>query len=206
MKRIQLIFIFLFLTGVFSCKKKETTSVKVTVWDSDLNRVVPNWKVYLEEKHYKTTLGSGTDAYSVILEGYTDANGQIDFGEFDTYKSNHYAYAVRANPLEMGEIELEKGTSNNITLKITEPFRLKIRFIPPPPYNGNDSLRLDFFGIANNFHFVLTSSNYYLTDATTLISGTYYYNIDKYKSGVYTNNKDTVFYDVNSSYEYNVSW
>lgn len=194
--------------GIYSCKKKETTSVKVTVWDSDLNRVVPNWKVYLEEKHYKTTLGSGTDAYSVILEGYTDANGQKDFGEFDTYKSNKYDYAVRTdNLLNIGEIEIDKGTSNNVTLKITERFKLQRRFVPPPPYSGSDSMRLEFYEITNNMlRLVLTSSNYYPYEAGGLISGTYCYNIDKYKAGVYTNIKDTVFYDVNSSYEYNVSW
>ena len=80
MKSLKYFFVLIFLLEFVSCKKKETTSLKVTVYDSDLQTGVPNWKVYFYEINHKF-MGPTDGLITLVKSGLTDANGKIDFGD-----------------------------------------------------------------------------------------------------------------------------
>jgi len=186
---------------------------------------VANKKVLLIE--YKTKVGyiggGTTKTQSIITSGFTDANGQIVFGDFDTYKNKNYEYYIEYDYYDkisfsdngikdkgvLGNDPLDKGTDNNVLININQSSIFTINFTPPPPYNGADYLRLDltcplYTGQYDQIH--LDNTNYSNYHKYSVYRGTYYYNIDKFKSGVYTNTKDTVLYDIDSTYIYNVNW
>jgi len=212
MKRI--VYGLMIIVLVSSCKKTEETSLIVTVYDQNLKKGVPNKTVYLEENTTSSNPGFvyglpgmiRSENYKVIWEGISDANGKVNFGYFNSYKGNKYDYYVE---LKDGyRIKIGTGGSQHASLYVETYDSLKIKFVAPPPYSGTDSMRLEFYYI-NQWYphpaVIIRSADYTEFNGFTW-PGTYYYNVDKYKSGVYTNRKDTVFYDVNSSYEYDAPW
>ncbi len=211
MKTIHIIFILLFLTGVISCKKKEDTYVKVTVHDMGANRNVPGKHLILYVGKRINQWGSHHYSYDLIAEKDTDVNGIADFGGFEAYKDKDYIYYVAfedGNNLKESEYIVNKGEDNNITINVKGRSSLTVNFTPPPPYSVGDSLRVEFYGsnYAAYTHPIITNSTYQNNHQFFVYYDTYYFNIDKYKAGVYTNVKDTVFYDDDSVYTYNVNW
>ena len=214
MKRI-LSFLFIFvLIGVTACKKKETTSLKVTVYDSDLNTGVPNWKVYFYEINHKF-MGPSDGLITLVKTGLTDADGKIDFGDIETYrKNNKYQYFVTSkNDLSgkpmLDNKEVVEGTVNDIILEVHEWAKLYIDITPTMPGFGYvDTLSFDLMGKNHNWHFYTTNNDLYLHNHPVfdVFADTYYFNINKFKSGVYTNIRDTVSYDKFGTYHYTINW
>ncbi|OFY85310.1 MAG: hypothetical protein A3F72_15120 [Bacteroidetes bacterium RIFCSPLOWO2_12_FULL_35_15] len=202
MKILRLVFLFLFYLVISSCKKlgTETTSVKVTHIDNNTQKGVPNIKVILYEGKHLVSANYDT---KVLNEIYTDANGQADFGEFETHRNDKYFYGVER--IDPDNTNIKKGEINNLIFSGSFSITLTLKFILPPPYNPSDSLSVTFIN-ANNIHYNVTNNNYANPQLMYLPSGYEYINIDKYKSGVYTNIKDTVFYPANSINEYDVYW
>lgn len=52
----------------------------------------------------------------------------------------------------------------------------------------------------------ITNTNYSPSTVLELSPGNYAIIVDKYKSGIYTNIKDTIYYSANSTNEYDVTW
>ncbi|OFY87927.1 MAG: hypothetical protein A3F72_09190 [Bacteroidetes bacterium RIFCSPLOWO2_12_FULL_35_15] len=208
MKALKFIFALFFLFGISSCKKTENTSAKVTVFDKTTQMGVSNMKVVLTEIYNTSSLGSANYTFNVLKTGYTDANGKYDFGEFVTPKKGKYTYSVDtdwANP--NGSSNIQKGESNDIILKNVYMCDVIIKFLPPPPYNAGDSLSFNIISASYpNNHWTITNYNYSYFPSVGISSGYSFINIDKYKSGIYTNIKDTVFYDPKSSNEYDLYW
>ena len=120
------IFSLLIILGLFSCKKKQDTSLKVTAYGITTNAPLQNHHLYVFQRHYPIPTNDAGD-YTIITEGYTDANGQKDFGEFDCYKSDKYSYGVfdfdlgssfNSNTSNhwMDGKGIYKGQTNNITV------------------------------------------------------------------------------------------
>lgn len=212
---LKYVFFFLLSVGIFSCKKEEVVLVKITVYDIFAGRNVPNQYVTLIQQGTKHSLFSGgsSDSRDLINKGYTNSNGQIVFVLDEDY--NKYSYFIgyenqgNYTYISGADDAISKGDVN-ITVKVYAYSKLILTLNPPPPYNAGDSLRVDFYCPNNNTngqHNILRNSNY--TSATNFFwveYGTYYFNIDKYKAGVYSNIRDTVFYTDDSTYFYNVNW
>ena len=189
----------------WSCKKTEKTSVKVTVIDKNTQHGIANKKITLfEAKAEKRLIGSARYNSHILKEAYTDANGQVDFGEFDTHRNNNYIYYVNGsteNP------NVKKGENNNIIFSFTGYVMMAVKFTPPPPYNSDDSLSVSVTKPSGYKYSIITNYNYTGSQFNFgLESGYKYINIDKYKSGIYTNIKDTVFYLDGATNEYDVNW
>jgi len=201
------------LLGIFSCGKTkyETTTVKATYFDINTQQYVPNRKIYLFEAKKVTHIFGGypTITGGVIKEVNTDASGTADFGEFEANKKNDYYYvvAIYSGINYSVPANVNKGANNTIPFTEYATADVTINFIQPPPYNAGDSLSVSFTD--NNFSgtpFKITNSNYSQFSVVSLYSGYKYINIEKYKSGIYTNTNDTVFYSAFSTNEYNVYW
>ena len=203
MKIIKFIFLLFFLLGIVSCKKTESTSAKVTVIDKISQKRAPNIKVVLTEIYNMSWTGSAEYNFNVLKIGYTDANGQFDFGEFVTQKKGRYTYSVDvgfANP--NGLWNIGKGKSNDIIIEGSYFRDVSINFLPPPPYNIGDSLSVNITNadFPNN-NWTITNNNYSLGYSIRIPSGYDFININKYKSGVFSNIRDTVSIFDNQSYD-----
>jgi len=211
MKNLKFLFAVFVLSVIVSCKKTkyETTTVKASVFDNGSQQYVPNRKIGLYEVKKATSLFGGTPTINinVLKELYTDANGQADFGEFEAKKNSDYYYVVSdAIWINSSTNEnVKKGESNTIPFTVYADANITIKLIPPPPYNTGDSLSLSFYQNPM-YPFKITNSNYSQFSVIRLAAGYEYINIDKYKSGIYTNSKDTVFYSPYTAYEYDVYW
>ena len=206
MKRIQVLFLISFILVIGACKKVEETSAKVSVFDLYSGSFVPNYKVTLFERfNDKPTLsiGSGNNHYNsyALKSGVTDVNGNFDFGAFEAMKSNKYDYFIN----EQG---IGKGVDNNVQLKIRGWAWLSVLFLPSPPYNTGDSLVVSFeHYIFQSQKFKITQSNYSIQSLPRSIpDGRYYVNIDKFKSGIYANIKDTILLLYHTTTNYDVNW
>lgn len=217
MKNLKLVFALFLLTGIVSCKKLsyEKTSIKATLFDESTQLGIPNSKTILYEVKKENSLnGNPTYNKQVLKEAYTDANGQVDFGEFEAHRSNKYDYVITygidmyGNPFNTRENSIKKGIDNYILLPVWGTIDLTIKFLPPPPYNTGDSLAvsINYINRPKPAHRVTNNSYSQSSVLMNLSSGNYYINIDKYKSGIYTNTKDTVFYPAYSTNEYDVTW
>ncbi|MCE9539873.1 MAG: hypothetical protein K8R85_11740 [Bacteroidetes bacterium] len=209
----KFLFAVLVLSGIFSCKKTkyETTTVKALVFDENTQQYISNVKILLYEVQQATSLFGGhpTIKGGVIKEANTDANGQADFGEFEAKKSSDYYYVVSEDHGINYTVpaNVKKGESNTIPFTVHAYAYITIKFIQPPPYNTGDSLSVSFTNYKFPWNpFKITNSNYSQFSIVNLYVGHEYINIDKYKSGIYTNIKDTVFYSASSIYEYHVYW
>ncbi len=212
MKHIKFLIPVFVLLGIYSCKKTNnnatiTTSVKATVFDENTQQYVPNQKLTLYEVQNQN---SGGGHLQILKEVNTDANGQADFGAFEARVSNDYYYVVTIYSGINYSVPANviKGQSNTIPFTEEAQANLAVKFMPPPPYNTGDSLSVSFVSKNHQYliPFKITNSNYSQLSMVRLLSGYYYINIDKYKSGIYTNTKDTVFYIANSTNEYDVNW
>jgi len=100
-----------------------------------------------------------------------------------------------------------EGTVNDIILEITERSRLYFHITPLPGYGYVDTLSIDLSGQNHNMHIYFTNNDYNMSSARAdLAADTYYFNINKFKSGVYTNIRDTVTYDKFGTYHYTINW
>lgn len=218
MKPIKFLFALLLFAGILSCKKgTDFTSAIVKVLDYPYNLYEPNIKVKLDQSKRVYDNGcricSSHLEFTTLKEGYTDANGFFDFGEFETEKSDDYDYYVGNCNWDKpcGGVKISKGESNNITLNVFDGIPLTVKFIPPPPYNSGDSLRVD---IINPYCVSSPTCNFFINNSSYLTnnyfnlghSGQWCFNVKKYKSGVYTNTNDTVYYTNDSAKEYDVIW
>jgi hypothetical protein len=204
MKAKYLFLLMLFSLGLFSCKKDKTsfnTSVKVFTYNQCTHRFVPNVRVTLRElKRENSTSSSFID----LKSGLTDSNGEYDFGTIETHDNAKYTYVISS---EYSNYTINKGENNIATVYNCGSAYINIKFTPPPPYNNFDSLVVSFHHEIYNYQFKKKNSDYVSTDIFYLYLGKYYVNIDKYKSSIYTNIKDTVFYYYEDSlYEYNLNW
>lgn len=218
MKNLKLLFAIFILLGIVSCKKTkyETTSAKALVFDENTQQYIPNVKMRLWEAQSVTSIFGGQPTINgrVLKEGYTDENGQVDFGEFNARKSSDYYYIVSEDHGINYSVpaNIKKGESNTISFTVYAHANITIKFIPPPPYNNGDSLSVSFTNYKDPGNpFKITNSNYSQFSVVSLYVGYEYINIDKYKSGIYTNAKDTVFYNAvfyspYSTDEYDVYW
>lgn len=205
MKNIKFVVVILLFTGILSCKKEEETSVKGTVYDNTAQTYVSNFPIVLVEQ----TLSSGLHifgvvpsdySYDTLKKGVTDANGYYNFGMFPTRKNKKYTYLLNNKTLN-------KGQDNNISFTFYGSTILYVNFLPPPPYNIGDSLSVNFTPSINlNNKFRVTNTNDLYNNHLFISDGKYYININKFKSGVYTNIKDTVFYTNGTTNNYNVNW
>ena len=206
------------LMAIFSsCKKTQSTSVKVRVLDITDNRYEPNIKVKLDEARRVYNNGCRICAshfeWTTLKEGYTDSNGFFDFGEFDARKSNDYEYWVGNCNWDKpcgGGIKLSKGESNNLNFNVQDAISLHIKFMPPPPYSTGDSIRVEFNSSSCPYpicHYFISNNTYTYNNQFNLeYTGNCYFNILKYKSGIFTNIRDTVYYSNDSAKEYDVIW
>jgi hypothetical protein len=187
-----------------SCKKgTEFTSLKVTVYDPYTNIRIANWPLTLTEIKKTSSLNIGGIGYNfnstILNEVHTDSNGEYDFGEFNTQKNDKYTYTIN-------EKLIDKGVHNDVSLNASNPCSVNVNFLPPPPYGSGDSLVINFVYDAYE-KYKVTNNNYTTSHQLTMWNpGTYYINIDKFKSGIYTNTKDTVFYADGSTNNYTVNW
>jgi len=205
----KIVLAVLLFAGMFSCKKTEITSLKVVVYNPATNVRLANFHLSLTETVKKFSFNIGGSGYSyfpsVIKEGYTDANGECDFGEIETRKSDKYDYTVTYHS-GSGVKKLEKGVQNNISIIAAYPATVYVNFLPPPPYNIGDSLVVNF---VHDYYikYKITNINYFSFHQLRLNNlGTYFINIDKYKSGIYTNSKDTVVYLDGTTNNYDINW
>ena len=204
MKKAYLIMVMLLL--FCSCKKEEETTVKGRVYDENAESFVANHKIFLIEKVlaqgiYFGGANSSNYSYDTLFKGVTDSNGNFNFGSFQARKNKRYEYLLN-------DVSLNKGTDNNITLRFNGSTLINVNFLPPPPYNFGDSLVVKFTHSAYQSIFLkITNSNYNIVyRPSRIISGKYFININKFKSGVYSNIKDTVMYLNGTSNNYDVNW
>ncbi len=147
-------------------------------------------------------MSSNNYKYTVLKEGDTDANGHFDLGTFSARKDKKYDYYVNEDVYS-----LTKGKDNEITIQIYGRAYLFTNFQPPPPYNVGDSLTVTYtHSVYTNHKFKITDIGYSSQNYYEIISGKYSINIDKYKFGIYSNLKDTVFYPNETTNTYNVNW
>ncbi len=202
------------LLGIFSCKKTNNattnTSVKASEFDENTQQYVPNVKLLLWEVQ---KVGGQPQINGQVLKTVnTDANGQGDFGAFEARESSDYYYVVTEDHGINYTVQANviKGQNNTIAFTVHASANIAIKFIPPPPYITGDSLSVTFTNKNYPLNpFTITNSNYSHYSqfpSLSLDAGYQYINIDKYKSGIYTNTKDTVFYSANSTHEYDVYW
>ncbi len=201
-----------------SCKKgTDFTSAKIKVLDLTDNRFEPHVKVKLDEARRVYNNGCRICAsrieWTTIKEGYTDSNGFFDFGEFETSKSDDYEYWVGKCDWDKpcgGGLKISKGQLNDLTFNVADPVPLNIKFLPPPPYGIGDSLRVDFFSSYCPYpvcHYFITNGSYTTNNNFDLeFTGSCYFEIKKYKSGVFSDVKDTVNYSNDSAKVYSVIW
>ncbi len=185
--------------------------MRVRLYDSYSNKGIPNKRIFLEVEERINQVGSHHYSYDSIAAKNTDANGYVDFGRFDALKNSKYTYFVgqmKGGILNGSDYIVTKGEDNFITINDQVPSTLTFNFFPPPPYGTGDSLRIDYYRLDNmSWHGIITDISYLSAGNQDIIKyGNYYFNIDKFKSGVYTNTKDTVFYNDDSAYFYNVNW
>lgn len=213
MKALKYLLFFLLVFEIFSCKKinYKTTSVKAYLFDESSQQYVPNRKIVLYELENKAIGSYPRYSRKILKEVYTNANGLADFGEFEAHRSDKFNYSVDVGDyftLSPEYSNLKRGESNSITFKVTAYVDFTLKFIQPPPYNTGDSLSISFTN--PNYYPMysvrITNSNYYQYNINRLSSGFQYINIDKFKSGVYTNTKDTVFYPAYCATGYYVYW
>ncbi len=206
MKKLQILFLFCIIIVIGACKKVEETSVKVSVFDQNSGTYVPNFKVRLIERYNdRPTLAIGGyfnnyNSYS-LKEGETDVNGNFDFGVFEAMKNKKYDYYIN-------EKSISKGIDNKVQLNISGMASLSVSFLPPPPYSPSDSLTVIFRHsyLQYNYYKVTQLGYPSIIGPAPLADGRYYVNIDKFKSGVYINIKDTITLLQNTTTNYNVNW
>ncbi len=193
---------------MFSCKKEEETSVRGHAYDNSALANAPSVHVKLIERFndhtiYIAGVSSNNYKYTVLKEGDTDANGYFDLGTFSARKDKKYDYYINKDVYG-----LTKGEDNDITIQIYDGITyLYTYFLPPPPYNVGDSLTVTYtHSVYTNHKFKIKDIGYSSQNYYEIISGKYYINIDKYKSGIYSNLKDTVFYPNKTTNSYNVNW
>jgi hypothetical protein len=209
LKTLKLLFALFFLLGIVSCKKLkyDTVNIKATVFDNSTQQYVPNLKISLKEREQDRQFIQGAPNYTfrIMKEAFTNADGQVDFGEVELRKNGHYDYYLFT---DYSQNPIDKKKDNTIQIIVDGIVYINVLFSPPPPYNVGDSLSVKITNAGvGGFHRIVTNTNYNTSHLNLWFSSGYkYINIDKFKSGIYTNTVDTVFYAAFGNYDYTVNW
>lgn len=206
MTNLKIIIAAIFFSGIISCKKTEKTSVKVISIDYYSKKRVPNVQIDLKEIETRgNSVTTQTKSEKILKTGYTDVNGQIDFGGFEAEKSRKYEYRAYASSMNNF---INKGEKNDIISTAGYSVEVTVQLIPPPPYAAGDSIRVNFINEYNpEANPKITNVNYFIKGHFLCPIGYDYISIDKYKSGIFTNTTDTVYYDFQDHInEYDVYW
>ena len=210
----KLLLAFLVFIQLYSCKKEVSTSLIVTVYDEGVHRNLANRNIVLVEDL--------NPPETIIAEGTTDANGQVNFGSFMAVKNRKYKYFARDRSsayISNTDAYFNAGESNNVTIRENNPTVVNVNLLPPPPYPSGDSLSIHFYDYVNHPHGSIwdinsslyhVSGNYQNYKTTTVFPATYTVIMYKYHFGTLfsttTNTYDFTQLDTTYNINYNVTW
>jgi hypothetical protein len=211
-KSAALFFSCLLLT---SCEKKNTTSLKVTLWNVATDSPMKGKEIELAELKAGTRLNR-EDKKTLVKKLETDANGVADFGTFDAKSStkNTYQYYIEtgienAKYLEPAKYEVKAGAENEIVYNLL-PFAGRFAI----ELNGlikdqEDYMNVTFVhstGYNVNLPVIKFNRSISRYEIFSMVMGRYYLTIAKQKGGIHSEETDTLNIGWNEEKTYSVHY